>query len=41
MEIYSVYDEDFVPYGRVLQGYRTKELIDAMEKFPLPADNCV
>ncbi len=38
MEIYSVYDEDFVPYGRVLQGYRTKELIEAMEKFPLPAE---
>ena len=38
MEIYSVYDEDFVPYGRVLQGYRTKELIEAMEKIPLPAE---
>ncbi len=37
MKIYSVYDEEFRPYGKVLGGYDTAELIDAMNKIDLPA----
>ena len=36
MHIYSVLDPEFVPYGKVLEGYDTKELIAEMEKIPLP-----
>ncbi len=36
MKIYSVHDKEFAPYGKVLEGYDTKELIAAMEKIPLP-----
>ena len=34
MKIYSVYDPEFAPYGKVLEGYDTAELVDAMLKFP-------
>ncbi|MBQ6375188.1 MAG: DUF4867 family protein [Clostridia bacterium] len=37
MTIYSVYDEAFKPYGKVLEGYDCKELIEAMAKIDLPA----
>ncbi len=36
MKIYSVYDEEFRPYGKVLEGYDTKALTETMESFPLP-----
>ena len=37
MHIYSVYDAEFRPYGRVLSGYDTAELVQALEdKTPLP-----
>ena len=36
MKIYSVYDEEFKPYGKVLEGYDTKALTETMESFPLP-----
>ena len=37
MTVYSVYDEAFKPYGKVLDGYDTAELLSAMEKIALPA----
>ena len=36
MKIYSVYDPEFKPYGKVLEGYDTAELCAAMEAIPLP-----
>ena len=36
MKIYSVTDPEFKPYGKVLEGYDTAELIAAMEAIPLP-----
>ena len=36
MQIYSVLDPEFIPYGRVLNGYDTSELLRAMEQIPLP-----
>ena len=36
MKIYSVYDKEFKPYGKVLGGYDTAELIEAMKKIDLP-----
>ncbi|MBE6019450.1 MAG: DUF4867 family protein [Clostridiales bacterium] len=36
MKIYSVFDEEFKPYGKVLGGYDTAELICAMNKIDLP-----
>ena len=36
MKIYSVFDKEFKPYGKVLGGYDTAELIDAMNKIALP-----
>ena len=36
MKIYSVYDKEFKPYGKVIEGYDTAELIDAMNKIELP-----
>ena len=38
MKIYSVNDPEFKPYGKVLKGYDTEELIAAMEEIPLPAE---
>ena len=38
MKIYSVNDPEFAEYGKVLDGYDTKELIAAMEKIALPAE---
>ena len=36
MQIYSVYDPAFKPYGKALEGYDTKELQDAMLQIALP-----
>ncbi len=36
MTIHSVYDRAFKPYGRVLEGYDTAELVSAMQRIPLP-----
>ena len=36
MKIYSVTDPEFKPYGKVLEGYNTNELLAAMEAIPLP-----
>jgi len=36
MKIFSVYDSAFKAYGKVLDGYDTKELCAAMEAIPLP-----
>ena len=37
MTIHSVFDEAFRPYGRVVEGYDTAELLAAMEAIPMPA----
>lgn len=36
MHIYSVSDAAFRPYGRVLQGYNTRGLLEALAAQPLP-----
>lgn len=37
MKIYSVTDKEFAPYGKVLSGYDTTELMNALDKTtPLP-----
>ncbi len=36
MKIESVFDPSFAPYGKVLEGYDTAELIAAMKTIPLP-----
>ena len=38
MTIYSVLDPEFKPYGKVLTGYDTLELMQAMEAIPLPEE---
>lgn len=38
MKIYSVNDPEFREYGKVLEGYDTKELVDAMNNIALPAE---
>ena len=38
MKIYSVYDPEFKPYGKVLEGYDTAELCAAMAAIPLPEE---
>ncbi len=37
MKIHSVFDPEFRPYGKVLKGYDTAELLSAMAAVPLPA----
>ena len=37
MKIYSVYDEEFRAYGRVVEGIKGDELVDAMNKIEMPA----
>lgn len=37
MYIYSVFDPEFKPYGKVLEGYDTKELCAEMDKIVLPS----
>ena len=36
MHIYSVFDPEFKPYGKVLTGYDTAALLKAMAAIPLP-----
>ena len=36
MEIKSVFDPEFKPYGKVLEGYNTAALRAAMNTIPLP-----
>ena len=36
MKIYSVFDPEFKPYGKVLEGYDPAELLTAMNEIPLP-----
>ena len=36
MKIYSVFDPEFRPYGKVLENYDTLELTAAMQKIPMP-----
>ena len=38
MKIYSVLDPEFKPYGKVLEGYDTAELVEAMEAVEMPAE---
>lgn len=38
IEIKSVHDQAFKPYGKVIEGYDCSELLKAMEKTPLPED---
>ena len=37
MKIYSVYDAEFKPYGKVLEGYDTAALMEAIRKIDMPA----
>ena len=36
MKIYSVFDPEFKPYGKILQNYDTQHLISAMQTIPMP-----
>ena len=36
MKFYSVYDPEFRPYGNVLEGYDTAELVQAMNAIAMP-----
>lgn len=38
MKIYSVYDKEFAPYGKVLSGYDTTCLVKAMKTIALPEE---
>ncbi|MBQ9301458.1 MAG: DUF4867 family protein [Clostridia bacterium] len=38
MKFYSVTDPEFKAYGKVLEGYDTAELLEAMEKIALPEE---
>lgn len=38
MKIYSIYDKEFAPYGKVIEGVETAELVEAMKAIPLPED---
>lgn len=38
MKVYSVYDKEFAPYGKVLEGYDLTELLEEMKKIPMPAE---
>ncbi len=38
MHVYSVLDPEFKPYGKVLEGYDTAELVEAMNRIPLPEE---
>ena len=36
MEVFSVFDEKFAEYGKVLKGYDTTALVAAMNEIPMP-----
>jgi len=37
MKIYSVFDDEFRPYGRVVPGFADEQLLSAMCAVPMPA----
>ena len=37
MKIYSVFDDEFRPYGRVVSGFADELLLSAMRAVPMPA----
>ena len=41
MKTYSVFDEEFRPYGQVMEGYDFTELLDVLRKQPAPADSTI
>ena len=36
LEVYSVYDEEFKSFGRVIENIDTTEIINVGEKIPMP-----
>ena len=36
MKIYSVYDAEFAPYGRVVEGYPVEGILEALKGCPCP-----
>ena len=36
MKVYSVYDAEFAPYGKVLEGFDTSEILQKMNEIPMP-----
>ena len=38
MEIKSVFDREFAPYGQIHEGYELSGLLDAMKAIPLPGE---
>lgn len=36
MKIFSVYDPEFTRYGKILDGFDTSELVEAMKQIPMP-----
>lgn len=38
MKVHSIYDEEFRPYGKVLEGYDTQALLDTMKRIPMPVE---
>jgi len=40
MKIYSIYDDEFRPYGKELEGYDTAQLCEAMMAIPHPEAGC-
>lgn len=41
MKVYKVTDKEFRKYGQVLAGYDFTEMVEAMQKTPLPADDVI
>ena len=37
MKIYSVFDDEFRPYGKVVPGFADAQLLSAMRAVPMPA----
>ena len=38
MKIHSIHDSAFIPYGKILPGYNTTELLAAMNRIPMPEE---
>ncbi len=41
MDIKSIFDQDFAPYGQIHEGYELDGLLTAMETIPLPEEGTV
>ena len=41
MEIYSVYSEEFKKYGKVITGYDTKPLVEAMKQMEVTREEAL